>query len=152
MHLRHGASVLVTDGRKALFLRNEGDAEFADLRLIRKWEEPSAPDHDLKTDAPGRVFSSRGGASRRSSYEEGDLHTQAEAKFAEQIADFVNGQAGEDATKELVLVAPPRTLGVLRKHIVRDVARRISAEIPKDLVKHPIAAIEESLAAHKEPG
>ena len=152
MHLQHGASVVVTDGRKALFLRNEGDLEFPDLRLIRKWEAPAPLDRDLKTDAPGRVFSSLDSSTRRSSYDEADFHTQAEARFAEHIADFVNDQAREDATKELVLVAPPRTLGVLRKHLRQDVAKQISAEIPKDLVKHRVAAIEESVAAHAGPG
>lgn len=33
MDLQHGLPVLVTDGREALFLRDEGDA---DLRFIRK--------------------------------------------------------------------------------------------------------------------
>lgn len=49
------------------------------------------------------------------------------------------------------MVAPPRTLGELRKHIRRDVADRVKAEIAKDLVKHPIAAIEQLLARYPEP-
>lgn len=151
MHVQHGSSIVVTDGRKALFLRNDGDAEFPDLRLVRKWEAPAAPDHELKSDAPGRVFSSRGGSARRSAYDEGDFHEQAEAEFAKRVAEFVNEQALEDATREIVLVAPPRTLGVLRKHMGRDVSGRVIAEIPKDLVKHPIGAIERLLTAHEEP-
>ncbi len=149
MRLIHGASVLVTDGRKALYLRNEGDGEFADLRLVEKWESPAPADRDLRTDAPGRVFSSRGGSARRSSYDEGNFHDQAEAEFAEQVADFVNTRAPDDAP-QLVLVAPPRTLGVLRRHFRRDVAERLVAEIPKDLVKHPIPEIERLLTAHRE--
>lgn len=151
MHLEHGTTVFVTDGRKALFLRNEGDAEFADLRLVRKWEVPAPRDRELRTDAPGRVFSSRGGSTRRSSYDEGDFHEQAEARFAEHISDLMNDQAMEDPTKDLVLIAPPRTLGQLRKHLRRDVAERISVEIPKDLMKHPLASIERLLAAHADP-
>jgi protein required for attachment to host cells len=149
MQLTHGASVLVTDGRKALYLRNEGDGEFANLRLVRKWESPVAADRELRSDAPGRVFGSRGGATRRSAYDEGDLHDQEEAEFAEHIAEFVNAQAAGEAP-QLVVVAPPRTLGVLRKHLRRDVAGRLAAEIPKDLVKHPIPEIERLLTAHRE--
>ena len=151
MNIEHGASVFVTDGCKALFLCNDGDAEFPDLRLVSKWEAPAPADRELKSDAPGRVFSSRGGSARRSSYDEGDFHEQAEAEFVERIANLVNEQALEDATKEIVLVAPPRTLGVMRKHLDLDTSDRIAAEIPKDLVKHPIAAIERLLATYSEP-
>jgi protein required for attachment to host cells len=149
MQLAHGASVLVTDGRKAIYLRNEGDGEFANLRLVRKWESPVPADRELRSDAPGRVFASRGGSSRRSSYDEGNFHDQQEAEFAEHIAEFVNSEEADDAL-QLVLVAPPRTLGVLRKHLRRDVADRLVAEIPKDLVKHPIPEIERLLTAHRE--
>lgn len=151
MHVQHGSLVVLTDGRKALFLHNEGDAEFPDLRLAHKWEAPVAADHELKSDAPGRVFSSRGGSMRRSAYDEGDFHEQAEAEFTHHIADFVNKQALEDPTKKIVLVAPPRTLGVLRTHLDRHVSDRVIAEIPKDLVKHPIETIERLLTAYAEP-
>lgn len=149
MQLTHGASVLVTDGRKALYLRNEGDGEFANLRLVQKWESPAPPDRELRSDAPGRVFGSLGGSARRSSYDEGNFHDQAEVEFAEHIAEFVNSQEADDAP-QLVIVAPPRTLGVLRRHLSRDVANRLAAEIPKDLVKHPIPEIERLLTAHRE--
>ena len=148
MNLNHGASVFVTDGSKALFLRNDGDAEFPDLRLVKKWEAPAPADRELKSDAPGHVFSSQGGATRRSAYDEGDFHEQAEAKFAEEVAHFMSKQGLKDSTKDIILVAPPRTLGVMRKHLDKAISDRIGAEIPKDLVKHPIAAIERSLITH----
>lgn len=142
MNVDHGDSVLVSDGRKALLLRNEGDADFPNLRLVDKWEASAPPDRELKSDAPGRVFSSHGGSARRSSYDEGDLHEQAEAEFAQRIADFLNAEASEDAIGKLVLIAPPRTLGVLRRHLQNEVSDLVTAEIPKDLVKHPISSIE----------
>lgn len=151
MKVEHGASVFVTDGRKALHLQNEGDAESFDLRLIRKWDSPVMADRELRSDAPGRVFSSAGGSVRRSSYDEPDLHAQAEAEFAEQVASFVSKQVLDGGTSEIILVAPPRTLGVMRKYLGVDVADKVTAEIPKDLVKHPIEAIERLLAGYAEP-
>lgn len=151
MNVEHGALVFVSDGRKALFLHNDGDGEFPDLRLVRKWEVPVPADRDLRSDAPGRVFGSRGGSERRSAYEEGDFHDRAEAEFTETFAKFVNQQALDDVLKQIVVVAPPRTLGVLRKYLDVEVLDRITAEIPKDLVKHPIAAIERLLAEIPEP-
>ena len=150
MRLQHGSSVLVTDGQKALFLRNEGDCEFPDLRLIYKWESHVPSDRDLKSDAPGRVFSSLGGSTRRSAYLEPDLHALTEARFVEDVADYVSEHLSNEACGSLVIVAPPRTLGIVHKHLHPDIAERILAEVPKDLVKHPLAEIEELFAARSE--
>lgn len=151
MQVQHDGSVLVTDGRKALFLRNEGDGEFPNFILVHSWEQQLAADRDLKSGAPGRTFSSMGHGNRRSSYEETNLHEQAEFEFASNVADFLNTRMQADASGELVIVAPPRTLGVLRKRLRRDVSERVSAEIAKDLVKHPISAIERLVTSYQEP-
>lgn len=150
MQVQHDGLVLVTDGRKALFLRNDGDGEFPNFQLVRSWEQRVAADRDLKTSAPGRTFSSQGHGNRRSSYEETNLHDQAEFEFASEVADFLNQQMQADATDELVIVAPPRTLGVLRKRLKREVSQRVSAEIAKDLVKHPIGEIERLVTSYRE--
>lgn len=151
MHVQHGASIIVTDGRKALFLRNEGDAEFLNLRLVHKWEQRLEADRDLKSDAPGRTFSSRDGGTRRSSYEEMDFHEEAEVRFASKLADFLHEQCLHNAIKELIIVAPPRTLGELRNHLDPHISNLVTAEIAKDLVKHPIADIERLLACYSQP-
>lgn len=151
MHVQHGASVVVTDGRKALFLSNEGDAEFPNLRLLQRREHASLADRELKSAAPGRAFGSHDHGSRRSSYAETDFHEQAETEFALEIAEFLNDRVQIHGLDELVIVAPPRTLGVLRKHLGREALAQVTAEIPKDLVKHPIAEIERLLGAYPEP-
>ena len=151
MHVKHGASVVVTDGRKALLLRNDGDGDFLDLHLVHKWEEAIPADHELKSDGPGRTSSTYDHGSRRRSYEEKDFHDQAEVKFAGQLADFLNGETQHAPVSELIIVAPPRTLGELRKHLRRETADRITAELAKDLVKHPIAAIERLITRSPQP-
>lgn len=148
MKVSHGAAVLVTDGRKGVLLTNRGDADFPDLRLARKWEEASPADRELKSDAPGRAFSSRDEGTRRSAYDEPDFHLRAEAQFAAQIAEFLNAR---EPVGDLVIVAPPRTLGQLRQHLDGPTAGRVTAEIAKDLVKHPIARIEQLIAGYPEP-
>ena len=45
----------------------------------------------------------------------------------------------------LVVVAPPHTLGELRKHYHKEVASRIIEEINKDLTGRPIDEIEAAL-------
>ena len=151
MHLQHEASVLVTDGREALLFRNNGDAEFPDLHLVKKWEQQLEPDHALKSGPPGRAFGSHDHGMRRSSYEETNFHAQAKVDFARLVAEFLDAQLAAGAIHELILVAPPRTLGEIRKHARPATSKLIRAEIDKDLVRHPVAHIESLLAAYPEP-
>lgn len=152
MHVGHGASVFVTDGCKALFLRNEGDSDFPDLRLLQRWEQSVPPDRELKSSGPGRTFGSRGHGSRRSSYEQTDFHALAEAEFAAHAAEYLNEKVQSEDIEKLIIVAPPRTLGLVRKGLRREAEQRVFAEIAKDLVKHPVWKIEQLLTSYPEPG
>lgn len=146
MNLQHGTSIFVTDGRKALLLRNSGDSLFPDLRLEDKWEQALPADHDLRTDAPGRSFSSNSGGTRRSAYSEPDHHQSAEARFVAGLAATLDQGRVSGSIRELVIVAPPRMLGELRKALPRALCDLVTAEVAKDLVKHPLAEIERVLA------
>lgn len=147
MDVRHGGTVLITDGRKALLLRNDGDSDFPNLRMIRKWQEATPADRELKSDSPGRAFGSASHGTRRSSYDEPDLHALAEVRFAAELADYLNNS---QEVGEMVIVAPPRTLGDLRRQLDHRVAKRVTAEITKDLVKHPIAEIERLIMEYQK--
>jgi len=93
MQVPHNSFVVVADGKKMLFFRNEGDSEFPKLEVERKRETPDAPDRDQKTDAPGRAFSSV--SSGRSAYEEVDFHQLEEDRFAAETADLLKQRAAE---------------------------------------------------------
>lgn len=143
MHLPHNSFVLVADGRKSLFFRNEGDAESPNLVVEREQSHPDAKDGDLKSDAPGRAFASVG--TGRSAYEETDFHQQAEDRFAAGTAGMLTAWASGNEADKLVVVAPPRMLGELRKHYPRDLEKRLLGELAKDLVNTPVAEIEKIL-------
>ena len=49
-------------------------------------------------------------------------------------------------TKRLIMVAPPRALGVIRQAYTQPLRDALRAEIDKDLVKLPIREIERHLA------
>jgi protein required for attachment to host cells len=53
--LAHGAWVFVGDGQKALFLINEGDEKFPNLRRLAVEEHKEPPSREQGSDAPGRV-------------------------------------------------------------------------------------------------
>ncbi len=143
MNLPHNTLVLVADGRKMLFLRNHGEGEQIDLRLETHREQDNAANRDQATDAPGRSFSSVG--SRRSAMGETDFHQIEEDRFAAEAADMLRVRALSGDFKSLVIVAPPRTLGELRKHYHKEVESRIVDEFHRDLTGCTIEEIEAAL-------
>jgi protein required for attachment to host cells len=144
VRIPHDGFVFVGDGRKALFLRNEGDAEILNLKTEQVFVDKNPATHDQGTDRPGRAFSSVG--SGRSSVSQTDWHSLEEHRFAEEVAAVLERIVRERGVKALVVVAPPRTLADLRKAFHADVKKRIVAELDKDLTKHPVDQIEKHLA------
>jgi protein required for attachment to host cells len=143
MHIPHQALVAVADGRKMLFLRNEGDDVHPNLVLERKREQDNPGDGEQSTDRPGRSFSSVGPG--RSAYEETDFHQLAEDRFAAETAELLKARALRQDYEALIIVAPPSTLGELRQHYHKEVETRLTGEIAKTLTGHPIDQIEQIL-------
>ncbi len=137
--------VVVCDGQKALFLQNEGDSELLNLKPVEILAESHARTSELGTDRPGRSFQSQGHS--RSAAEATDLHAQAEADFLHKIAQLIDAAAREGKTKHLVLVAPPKALGLIRGWLTPAAQAIVKAEIHKDLAHLTVGAIEEHLAA-----
>ena len=144
LSIPHGGYVFVGDGRKALFLRNDGDEKFPNLKTERVFVDENPAAHEQGTDRPGRGFA-RAGTNRRSGMETTDWHELEEHRFAHRVAAALEQLVRARKVTALAIVAPPRTLADLRHAIHQDVKARIFAEIDKDLTKHPIADIERLL-------
>ena len=145
MQIPHNAAVLVADGRKLLFLRNEGDDIYPNLVVEHAQDQANPKDSDQKSDAPGLSFSSVG--SGRSTMDEVDFHQLEEDRFAADAADLLKRRALANDFESLIVIAPPRTLGELRKHYHSEVTARIAGELDKDLTNHPIPDIESAIKA-----
>jgi protein required for attachment to host cells len=143
MQIPHDGFILVADGKKSLFFRNEGDGEFPNLIVESKSGHPDLKDREIKSDEPGRAFSSVGNG--RSAYEETDFHQLEEDRFAADTAEMLKSRALRNDYEALIVVAPPKTLGELRKHYHKEVEKRLLAEVPKDAVNMPVAEIEKML-------
>lgn len=141
----HNALVLVGDGQKALFLRNRGSAQRLRLVVEHVLERENPPTREQGTDRPGRSNASVGVA--RSAMEETDWHHLAEERFAGELAEALHRHVRQNPFEKLVVIAPPKILGNLRKAFHAEVAERIGAEIPKELTSHPVAEIERLVAA-----
>lgn len=140
MPLANNALVLVTDGRKTLFFRNHGDENQIDLRTESHEERPDLKDSDIKSDAPG-VQAQSGGFGRQS-YEETDFHQLEEDRWAHAAAEEVNRRVLDNGFDALAVIAPPKTLGTIRKKLHKEAERRLVCEIPKEMTGRPIPDIE----------
>lgn len=141
MPLANNALVLVTDGRKTLFFRNQGDESQIDLRTEGFDERKDAKDRELKSDAPGTNAQSAG-YSGRVAYEETDFHQLEEDRWAVAAAEQLNQRALRNDFDQLVIVAPPRTLGLIRKKLHKEAERRLACTIPKEMTRRAIPDIE----------
>ncbi len=143
MKIEPGLWIVVCDGSKALILENVGDDKFPNLKTREVHQQENPATRDQGTDAPGRSISSVGSA--RSAMEQTDWHAQAEREFLTKLAGRLDAAIGAGQTRALVLVAPPRALGVLRQAYSTHVRDAVRKEIDKDYVKMPVHEIEKHL-------
>jgi len=145
MQIPHDSVVIVADGRKSLFFRNEGDAAFPKFAIEEKAEHENPAHHEQASDTAGMSMKTKDG--HGGSMREVDFHQQEEDRFAADTAATLRDRALRGEFESLVVVAPPKTLSELRKHYHKEVERRLVAEIPKDLVNMPVPEIEKILQA-----
>jgi protein required for attachment to host cells len=145
LKIRQGDWVIVCDGKKALVLENAGDEKFLNLKTREVFNHADLKTHELGTDRPPRSFSSVGHG--RSAIEQADLHTQEEERFLRKLAGHLDVEVKAGRAKSIVIVAPPRALGVLRPAYSHDLRKALQSEIDKDLVTLPVYEIEKRLAA-----
>lgn len=144
LKIPHGGVVFVGDGRKALFLRNDGDEKYPYLKTEKVYLDDNPATREQGTERPGRVSEAAHGA-QRSAVGQADWHEIEEQQFARRVAALLEELIRSSRSRALVVVAPPRTLAELRDALHADVSALILAEINKDLTKHPVGEIEKYL-------
>ncbi len=143
--IRNGDWVVVCDGEKALIFENTGDADIINLVTRETLAAANnAATSEQGTDRPGRVHQSVGTA--RSSVEQTDWHDRAEQAFLRDVAGRLDRAVQAGDMKAIVLVAPPRAMGVLRAELSPHVVKALRAEIAKDYAGMPTDQIEKHLA------
>ncbi len=144
--LRRDTCVVVADGEKAFFLRNEGDALQPRLKVMFELRVENPPTHAQGSDRPGRFHD--GPSPHRSAVDDTDWHRVAKERFAAEVAERLYHMAHRREFGSLVLAASPLVLGEMRKSLHREVVDLIAAEIPKTLTGHPAAEIQKVLLAN----
>ena len=141
MKIDHDALVMVVDGGKMLLFRNEGDGEFPKLQVEEAVEQDNPADREQATDGPTQ---GRGGSAglARGAIEKASYHDLNEDIFAKEAVMLLNKRALSSDYEKLIIVAPARTLGTMRKHYHKELESRLVGEIAKDLTSHPVSDIE----------
>jgi protein required for attachment to host cells len=140
----NGAWVVVCDGAKALVFENAGNRMAPSLVTKEVYEHTDQKTHELGTDKPGRACNSVGGG--RSAVAQTDWHDQEEQKFLARLAVRLDKAVQGGETRSLIVVAPPRALGMLRREYSAHVRQAVKAEVEKDYVKMPVDEIVRHLA------
>ena len=143
VRLEPGEWVVVCDGRKALILENVGDEKFPNLRTKEVHEQKNPATHEQGTDAPGRSINSVGNA--RSSVEQTDWHERAEGQFLQDLAGRLDAAIGAGEARSIIVIAPPKALGVIRQAYSPTLRQAVRAEVDKDFTKLPVHEIEKHL-------
>lgn len=110
--------------------------ELGALREIDQLDHPESQRHtgDLRTGGYGERAGGAVGATHRT----GNMQATADkhaAFFASQVADYLKTARHNGAADELMLIAEPRFLGVLRQKLDTPTHNAVIREVDKDLTK-----------------
>jgi len=137
--------ILVADQAEAVFY--DSSSLTAAPQEVARITDPVAHlhDRDLMSDRPGRSYESFGGARHALQREDDPRHREA-VRFARRVARRLDEARRKDEFENLVVVAGPPFLGLLRAAMSQPTKACIAREIRKDLVHGPIAVLREHLA------
>jgi protein required for attachment to host cells len=120
---------LVTDNGRARWIRrSETSGDFVTVEEMTV--EPAAKGHPQ-----GVVFESGGG--RFGVEEKREAVAKHRYRFADVLAELINGKAARGEIQRLSLVGPPRTLAAIRKKLTTEAQKTLVGSLFKDLTKTP---------------
>ena len=109
------------------------------------WEAESEDIYDIERGQVGRVQESANSA-RHMAEPRLDVHEEIKHHFARTVAEKINKAQEKESFDRLVLVAPAKMMGVIKKHLKGKTLKKVVAELPKDLTHYD----GEALAHHLE--
>jgi len=126
--------ILVAHDAGARIFDNEGPGKGIDL--VEEIEHPAgrARAAELESDRPGRSFRKNSADPRRAAMSPNEgPRERVVADFARELADNLRHGRMDNSYDRLVLVAPPKFLGLLRAALDRPTADCVVGSLDKDL-------------------
>ena len=139
--------ILVADSSRARIFdatrkfSSPGEFEFSEFSEVDDLVNARgrARNQDIDTDKPGRMVdktSAGAGGGQRSAVGGKEEPKETEAKaFAQRVGDHLQQGLNDNSFDELVVIAAPKFLGMLRDAIPSQVKSKVVEEISKDFTK-----------------
>ncbi|WP_395645147.1 host attachment protein [Terricaulis sp.] len=121
MLMPHGTVVAVLDGKALELFRNSGNEAEPELVAV---SAPKLVEHNKS-----------GGARHASSSANHAGHQSEEDAHAVAVVDWLNQQVAGHAIQHLVVIAPPKTLGEMRRRYSRPLEAALLREVHKEMTK-----------------
>jgi protein required for attachment to host cells len=135
--------IVVADEREANFF----DTIRINAPLVARgsMQNPAAglKDSDLETDRPGRRFGMQG--HRHAVDGERSTEKHELTLFAKHVAERIDAGRVHQEFDRLVLIAPPKMLGLLRQSMPTPLQSMLAGEVPKDLMHQGVDAIRNAV-------
>jgi len=96
---------------------------------------------DMVSDAPGRAFDRFGGA-RHAIEPHMGAKQEPRRRFVKELVERLEKAHLHGDFEQLVLVAAPAVLGVIRKTLPTDLEKSVVKEIPKDVIGQSVEKIQ----------
>ncbi len=128
--------IVVADQAEAIFY--DAPSLRTRPREVARISDPAAHLHarEFSSDRPGRTYESVGGA-RHAVGRELDPRRREAVRFARRIARRLDEARRQDEFEELIVVAGPPFLGLMREELSRPTRACVVHEVRKDLVHRP---------------
>lgn len=133
--MNHTTWILVADSSRAKIFKTikarlfNSSSDGKDLTLVNEFNHSAAfkKDQELVSDKQGKFGTGTFVEKTEPKKHENDL-------FALQIAKALNYELNVHHFEDLILIAPPSFIGMLHKHLSREVKKLVSKEIEKDYI------------------
>ena len=99
---------------------------------------------DLVSDAPGRAFDSTG-SGRHAMEPNTGVKEEQRRRFVKKMTGRLQAAHIKGDFSQLVLLAAPAVLGVIRKSLTADLKKIVIKEIPKDVIGQDVGKIQSQL-------
>ncbi len=136
--------IVVSDERAANFFDTSGLMGPLAGRGSLQNSTAGLKDTDLETDRPGRRHGGPAGVNHGHSHGvDGERSTERHdvEMFAKAVANRIDADRAKNDFDKLLLIAPPRMLGLLRQSLSMHARSLLAGEVSKDLMRHDGKAI-----------
>ena len=131
-----------------ILVANQAEAQIysSNITLVDTLTHPEGSIHtrELISDAPGRVHD-RMGSARHSVESDTGVKEEGRRRFVKEMVDRLEVARLKGNFNQLVLLAAPAVLGVIRKTLNGGLERTVVKEIPKDVIGQGVDKIQVQL-------